>query len=373
MPSCTRRAIFPTLVALAVAAACLLCAAARPAPAAANAVFTFVEGTPEAPFSLQLPLDAALTAGDGADQQLSLVLPLEGELPVTAAAWSVPLDLGKPSVDKEFLSLSWTADKPRGTNLFLSYSVDGGAWLPAVGGRGFDIPRGTHGRTFAYRVSVTSGDVEQSPVLDDIVIEYARWTGKPTEPPGGDGGTSHKPQPDGKPGSGTYTYPETGGGVSAPGSGGSGGSSGGSGSGSGGSGSGAGRSTGAGSGGSSLAAATAAAAQTAAAASSIPSPPASAPTGEARSVSGLPVDAGRVVSGVAFEPVGSAGAAGTADPPAAAGKPGGPPFGAIALVVAALAAMFFVPWLFAAARLRRITGYDFERARLFGPFWPLAR
>jgi hypothetical protein len=370
MRSIACRSTFLSLTTLAVAASCLLLAAARPAPAvAANPVLTFVEGTPEAPFSLEQPLDTALTAGDGLDQQLRLVTPLEGDLPVTAEAQSVALDLGKPALAKEFLSLSWGAAKPRGTNLFISYSVDGGAWLPAVGGGGFDIPRGTHGKTIAYRVIMTSGDASESPALDDIVIEYARWTGKPTDPPGGGGGTSHKPQADRKPGSGTYTYPDAGGGAA-------GGSSGGSASGpAGGSGTGSRTGYGGGSGaGSSALAATRAVSEAAAAQpAAIPSPPASAPSGAPQAVSGLPVDAGQTVSGVTLEAAGSAPAAGSASMPAAAGEPGRLPIGPIAVAAVALAAIFFVPWLIAAARLRRLTGYDFERARLFGPFWPLGR
>jgi hypothetical protein len=362
----------PTLFCLAaLAVACLSLAAAPPAPAAAaTPVLTFAEGTPEAPFSLQLPLDPALTVGDGPDQQLRLVTPIGPDLPVTAVARSVALDFGKPAQDKEFLSLSWSAVKPRGTNLFINYSVDGRAWLPAVGGNGFDIPRGTHGKTIAYGISMTSGDVSQSPVLDDIVIEYARWTGKPVVPPDGDGGTSHKPRPDHKPGSGTYTYPDAGGPADGGSSAGSGGNPGGSGSGTG---SGSSSGSGAGGGSSALVATSGVSDAAAAQPAPIPSPPASAPSGAPQSVSGLPVDAGQTVSGVAFEAAGSAFAADAGRTPAAAGEPGRLPIGPVVLVVAALAAMFFVPWLIAAARLRSITGYDFERARLFGPFWPLGR
>ena len=74
-----------------------------------------------------------------------------------------------------------------------------------------------------------------------------------------------------------------------------------------------------------------------------------------------------------MEEAGNAPATGSSRLPAAAGAPVRWPIGPVALVAAALAAIFFVPWLIAAARLRRITGYDFERARLFGPFWPLGR
>jgi hypothetical protein len=373
MRSSTPTPITLALATLAVVMACVVPAAVLPASAAAaNTVRTFAEGAPEAPFSFAQPLDPALTVGDAGDQQLSLTTPIERDLPLTVVARSVALDLGRSDLEKEFLSLSWGAAQPRGTNLFISYSVDGGAWLPAVGGGGFDIPRGTHGRTIAYGVSLTSGDAAVSPALDDIAIEYTRWTGKPTDPSGG-GGTSHTPQSDRKPGSGTYTYPDAGGDAAGVDPGGSGGSPG-TGSGTG-SGAGYAGASGAGTGSvSSAAAATSALSEAVAAPpSSIPSPPAPSPSGAPESVSGLPVDAGQTISGTAFEPAGSAPAAGSASTSAPAGPPGRVPFGPIALVITALAAMFFVPWLVAAAQLRKVTGYDFERARLFGPFRPLGR
>lgn len=376
MRSTARTPTLLRLAALAVLTACVLVVAVRPAPAsAASLVLTFIEGTAEAPFSLEQPLDPALTVGEGPDQQLRLVTPITRDLPFTGVARSVPLDLGRPALEKEFLSLSWGADKPRGTNFFISYSVDGGAWLPAIGGSGFDIPSGTHGTTIAYGVSLTSGDPEESPALNDIVIEYARWSGRPTVPPDGGGGTSHKPQPDDKPGSGVYTYPDAGDGAASGGAGGgAGGGSSGSGTGSGGgSGTGHGEGSGAGSG-SSAAAATSAVSEAAAVQpAAVPSPPTSSTSGTPQAVSGLPVDSQQAVTGVVFEPAGNALAAEPSGAPAAAGAPSRLPIGPVALVIVSLVAMFFVPWLIAAARLRRITGYDFERARLSGPFWPLGR
>ena len=381
----TPRLVHPTRVAwttlcAAVAVACaVLLLAAGTAWAANNPVLTYTEGTAEIPFSF-LALDPVLTTGTGVDQALQLVVPVARDLPFTAVATTRPLDFGRPAVAKEFLSFAWDAVKPRGTNLFISYSVDGGAWLPAVGGSGFDIPSGAHGKTIAYRVSLTTSDGQSTPVLDAVTIEYARWTGKPTEPPaGGGGGSSHQPGASHKPGSGSYTYPSSG---SSAGTGGGSGPAGNSGGGSGAGGFGGGSGTGPGSGGASgsgtagstagLAAATAAAASQAAVTPSVavPSPPPSTPAGASQAVSGLPVDGQAPVTGVPFVPSGSS-AAGSDSQPVAADAGIHFPAGTVALILAVLAVMLFVPWLVLAARLRSITGYDGERARLRGPFWPL--
>ena len=64
------RSIFLSVAVLAVVASGLLLAVARPASAAAaNPVFTYIEGTAEAPFSLEQPLDPVLTVGAGPDQR----------------------------------------------------------------------------------------------------------------------------------------------------------------------------------------------------------------------------------------------------------------------------------------------------------------
>ncbi len=355
---------------VAVALACALCAG-TPAAGAAD-ISTYTEGLASAPFSFQ-SLDPSLTAGPVGDQRLQFVLPVTGGMPATAVATTVPLDFGRPSLDKEFLSITWGSAVPRGANLFVSYSVDGRAWLPAIGSLGFDIPDGTHGRTIAYRASLTTSDPQSSPVLAFVTIEYTRWTGDPTKPPaGGGGGGSHQPGATHKPGSGSYTYPPTGG--TAPGpswsSGGTyGGASGGSGYGTAGS--------GAGTGGSGAGNASGSASpqqpvvQTAAQPSAqVPAPPASAssPAGPSQAVSGLPVDPGApAVTGVPLETVSESGLAG-GDAPVAASGSSSFPFGLVAAVSAALALLFFVPWLIGAAGLRRITGHDFEHARTLGPF-----
>ena len=146
---------------LAVAGACLLSAGAQSAEAVE--ILTYTEGLAFAPFSFR-SLDPSLTTGAAGDQRLQFVLPVNRDMPATAIATTGPLDFGKPTQDKEFLSLAWGSTLPRGANLFLSYSVDGRAWLPAIGDLGFAIPDGTHGKTIAYRASLTTSDPQTSPI-----------------------------------------------------------------------------------------------------------------------------------------------------------------------------------------------------------------
>jgi hypothetical protein len=375
----TIRASFAPLACL-VALAMLL-GVAPAARATHRAVSTYGEGTAAAPFSLVPPVDQAFSLGPPADQSISLAIPVQGELPFTAVATSRPLDMGKPTQDKEFLSLTWLATKPRGTVLFVSYSVDGGAWLPAVGGVGYDIPEGTHGRTIAYRITLTTGDSSQTPVVEELAIEWTRWTGRPTDPPpGGGGGTSHQPGADHKPGSGSYTYPDSGGGSSSSAGGtGSGGSGAGAGGGYSGGGSGGGSETGGGSGGSGAGVVDSTTSDvppqtTTAPGVTVPSPPVlSAPVGAPATVNGLPVSGEVAITGVPLEPSGGASAMGGErgrTPAAAAGHRDFPVL-PVTGVVSSLVVAIFVPWMLMAARLRRITGADLENARLLGPFWPL--
>ena len=89
----------------------------------------------------------------------------------------------------------------------MSYSVNDRAWLPAVGEGGFEIPDGTHGKTIAFRVWMTTSDVAATPRFDDITVEWTRWKGKPTKPSGDGSGVSHRPDAGTDNGSGVYTYP----------------------------------------------------------------------------------------------------------------------------------------------------------------------
>lgn len=353
-----------------LATACL--AAAASGVARAEDILAYTEGAGATPWSF-VSLDPALTTGPGGDQALEFVLPVDRDLPFTSVATTGRLDMGKATQEKEFLSLAWGSTVPRGANVFMSYSVDGGAWLPAVGALGFDIPDGTHGKTIAYRVTLTTSESSATPSVRFVTIEYTRWTGRPTKPPsGGGGGSSHQPGATHKPGSGSYTYPPAGGSASAPswgggssgGTGGLGGTTGGSGS-AGGSGSGSGSGSGASAAQAQQAPMVQAAAQPSAA---VPSPPASAPVGPSQSVSGLPVDPGApVVEGVPLEPVGASGA-GSGQAPVAASAGFSFPVVPVLAVGAALAVLLLVPGVITASTIRRIGGHDLRRARLLGPF-----
>ena len=313
------------------------------------------------------PLDPLLTIGDTADEQLAFITPL-ATVPSEALARTARMDFGKPGVDKEFLDFIWNAEGFRGSAYILSYSVDGQAWLNAGSSGGYDLPDGTHGKTIAIRVWMTTSDVDATPRFDDITIEWAKWKGKPTKPTGDGSGVSHKPDAGTNNGSGVYTYPSAGK-APAPGSGGAGS----------GAGSGAGQGSPGATGGGSGSGVAATTADTAAAApattSEVPAPPVMS-TGEGgpTAVTGVLANQGQEVSGVAYVPSSEGGAAGSGGTP-----PGGADGGLdlpvllISGVIVVLGVVLFVPWLFAAASLRQITGYNARRARAGGPFGPVRR
>lgn len=324
---------------------------------------TFSEGGPGVPFSLALPLDPLVGTGPAEDQSIGVLADEGSTVEVTAAAESVRLDLGRPKLDKEFLTLMWTATKVRGTNLLVSYSVDGGAWLPAVGADGADLPAGTHGKTVAYRISFIIPPLYASPSVDDITVVYRRWTGKPLDPGGGDDGDD-EPKPGGKgdSGDGTYTFPGDNGGGSVA-------SGGGSGEGTVGGGSGVG--TGGAVAGS--AAAVAASASTAGAAVPVPAVPESTGDGPAQTVNGVAVDPTGEVVGTPMVPdsSGGGGPASSRAGQAVGGLFDSLPVGSILAAAATLGLLLFLPWLVVARSMRAIVGFDRERARRWGPFGPL--
>ena len=112
---------------------------AVPAFAASSGVQSFTIGTPGTAFGFVEPFDPLLTAGDPADEQLAFTVPL-ASVPASASAETGRMDLGGAGVDKEFLSLIWNATTDRGAQYIVYYSVDGRAWLSAVGHGGFDLP-----------------------------------------------------------------------------------------------------------------------------------------------------------------------------------------------------------------------------------------
>ena len=193
-------------VLFAVLAAATL-AAAAPAHAGRSAgVRSLTLGGPGVPFGFVQPLDPLVTLGDAGDEQLAFITPL-ASVPVDVLTKTTWVNLGEPGVDKEFLSFIWNADSDRSAQYIVSYSVDGRAWLSAVGKGGYDLPDGTHGKTIAIRVWMTTSDANATPRFDDITIEWTKWKGKPTKPTGDGSGVSHKPNAGHNNGSGVYTYP----------------------------------------------------------------------------------------------------------------------------------------------------------------------
>jgi len=356
---------------LLLAAAALALLTAAPARAATAGVQSTTLGTPGVTFGF-VTINPLLTIGDTADEQLAFVTPLAA-VPSDALAKTAWMDLGKPGVDKEFIDFFWNADGAKGASYRVSYSIDGQAWLDAGSSGGFILPKkNRRGKTIAIRVWMTTSDPNATPRFDDITIEWKKWDGKPTNPAGDGSGVSHKPNAGHNNGSGVYTYPSAGKAPAqapAPGTGGSA-----SGAGTGSTSSGA-SGTGSGSG---AAAATANAAPAAAApapAGEVPAPPVmSSGEGAPTAVTGVLSNQGQQVSGVPYVPTSEGGAAGSGGTPPGGAKGGlNVPLLLISIVVVVLGVVLFVPWLFAAASLRQITGYDEKRARAGGPFGPVRR
>jgi len=367
----TQRYRRAALVAVLLALAALALLTASSARAATAGVQSTVLGTPGVTFGFQEPINPLLTIGDAADEQLAFITPL-ATVPSEALAKTAWMNLGKPGVDKEFLDFIWNADGTKSAAYILSYSVDGQAWLNAGSSGGYDLPESTHGKTIAIRVWMTTSDPSATPRFDDITIEWKKWNGKPTKPAGDGSGPSHKPNAGHNNGSGVYTYPSAGKAPAqapAPGTGGSG-----AGAGTGGTSSGA-SGGGTGSGVAAATANTAPAAAAPAAAGEVPAPPVmSSGEGAPTAVTGVLSDQGQQVSGVPYVPSNEGGAAGSGGTPPGGAKGGlNVPLLLISIVVVVLGVVLFVPWLFAAASLRQITGYDEKRARAGGPFGPVRR
>ena len=99
--------------------------------------------------------DGLLVVADNVFQQIVL-LGYEG----SAQATSLPLDCGHPGVDKAFVSLTWSGDTGEaGTKIGLEYRLGSGSWRPCTfrsGLRRYDFKAGTHGKTIAYRVTLST-------------------------------------------------------------------------------------------------------------------------------------------------------------------------------------------------------------------------
>ena len=238
-----------------------------------------------APRAAALMADGRLVVVDSVFQQL---VTLGHESP--AAAASLPLDCGRPGLDKAFVSITWKGDTGvAGTRIALEYRLNGGAWQPcrfAGGSRRYDFPAGSHGTTIAYRATLSTTNRAQTPTLYSVFIQAIKATaGGPGGGGGGDkpGGSGNSAQ------GGVYSYPpiaEGGTGSSGTGTG-SGSYGGGTGSGSSGAGSG---SSGAGAGSTSVA-------------NSVEVPVQSTGSGDTQAVQGYQVQGEAGVSGVPLRAV----------------------------------------------------------------------
>lgn len=286
-----------------------------------------------------------------ADSGYKRVIRVGNEHSVTATSGA--LECGQPGMLKAFSRI--TLRPPvAGTSVDFDYRIDDkGDWRdckPLVLGKFFSFPAGASGHTFAYRVTLTTNDSWTAPTLDGFSLQFT----KATTGGSGGGGGADKPGGSGNSGSsGVYRYPATAAGGTGTYGTGTGSGSYGSGTGSGSSGTGAG-SSGAGAGSS-------------AAAGSLQPPVQSSGSGAPQAVQGYQTEGAQGVSGVPLR----------AEEGAQAPAPGhpGPPVPILAIIGAGLvvAAVFFVPWPFAAARIRAVAGFDHARPKYYRPFWPLGR
>lgn len=253
---------------------------------------------------------------------------------------------------KAFVRLTWKGSTGEsGTKVAVDYRLDGGTWRSCrgiSGTRAYDFPAGTVAKTIAYRVTLGSTNHGYTPTLDSIIIQSKQATaGAAGGGGGGSGGSGNSG------GSGVYTYPSAAvGGTGASGAG-TGSGSYGAGTGSGSSGAGTGSSD-AGSGSNS-------------ATRAMQAPVESSGAGAPQAVQGYEVQGAEGVSGVPLRAA--------KGPQAPEPERPGPAVPVAALIGAGLlvAAAFFVPWPFAAAKIRSIAGFDHVRPRYYGPFWPLGR
>jgi hypothetical protein len=269
--------------------------------------------------------------------------------PSSATVQSDSLGCGKPDMVKAFDRLKvFASDVPAGASFSIQYSVDGGLTFkrptPEGDGRNFRFAKGTVGRRFIYRLTLTTTrDRWVTPTVDALTIHFTKAT---TGGDGGGGGGSGGSKDNG---SGVVVYPSTAtaGGTAASGTGtGTGAYGGGTGSGTSGSGAGS-------------AASGASGASASSSVTDLQPPVQSTGSGPPQQVQGYQTQGQEGVSGVPLT-----GAKGEQLPEPE--RPG-PPVPVAALIAAALVvlAAFFVPWPFVAARMRGITGFDHAHPRRF--------
>ena len=243
---------------------------------------------------------------------------------------------------------------PAEATFALWYALDGKSFKQlriSQDGRNAYFPKGTTGKTFAYRIILSSTDRWTTPVFEGVTIHFAKASTGGSG--GGGGGRSGGSGNSG--GTGTYTYPST---VE----GGAGGSGTGTGSGT----------TGAGTGGGASATGTGTGSAGVGTGSSTTTNPVQVPvqstgSGTTTNVQGYEVQGQEGVSGV---PLRAALGAQAPEPE----RPG-PAVPILALIagVVVVAATFFLPWPFVAARIRSVADFDHTRPVRFLPFRPLGK
>jgi hypothetical protein len=265
------------------------------------------------------------------------------------------LSCGHAKLVKAFDRLKIEAPaQPAGAAFTLWYAVDGKSFKQlriSRDGRNAYFPKGTSGKTFAYRVVLSSTDRWTTPVFEGLTVHFSKAsTG------GSGGGGGGRPGGSGNSGgTGTYTYPSTAeGGTGASGTG----------TGSGTSGTGTGGGAGAtGTGSAGAGAGTGSSAST----NPVQVPVQSTGSGATTNVQGYEVQGKEGVSGVPLR------AAAGAQAPAPE-RPG-PAVPVLALIAAGVfvAAAFFLPWPFVAARIRGVADFDHTRPIRSLPFRPLGK
>lgn len=101
----------------------------------------------------------------------------------SAKATSREIDCGLPGVKKRFLGLDWTGNVGTDGAVSVFYSVDGGSWKSAGPAKANSLPSNTVGTTIRYRISVSTGNHLNPPVVESVAVRYElAGTKQPTKP-----------------------------------------------------------------------------------------------------------------------------------------------------------------------------------------------
>jgi hypothetical protein len=125
------------------------------------------------PRAATLGLDGSLVTADTAFGQI-LDIGVAGR----AAAASTPLDGGRPATAKRWTRIALEASLPSTTGLVLDYSLDGQTWRTAALSDDLvaKLPDTTLGAALAYRVTLATGTLRLTPVVESVALEYQAVT-----------------------------------------------------------------------------------------------------------------------------------------------------------------------------------------------------